>query len=199
MARKAKSIATRWQELTGERYILPVNAIDEEPLRWHWIDYPVLSFSDVLAFTGLPKGRIESYSRRGLWDLTEVAETPGSGHHVLYSPRNVLKLLAIDRLAQAGAWPECLKAAFETNRDFDLILNGFQCRDFDIRAPYNPTCEIHMNDEVWAHFRSFGRFPDSSDLIESCVTLTFDVRLFLRGLMPKFVRFFAEAGVKVDD
>lgn len=209
---KKKTIAELWRELTGGgEYIVGYSAHDGKPLRWHWLDWPIMMFADVLKFTGLPKGRIESYSRRGLWELDYHGSQPGgSGHHVLYSPRSVLKLIAIDRLTEAGAWPECLKANFGKNRQFDLILNDYQFR-FHKDAErdggeFDRT--LTMNDAYWRYRRLHGKSPEpkhgdpwytAGPAPEDWIQLHFDVAAFLWDIMPRLIRFFAHEGVKLKD
>lgn len=209
MARKQKTIAQLWRELTGEEYIVGYSAEDGKPLRWHWLDWPIMTFAAVLEFTGLPKGRIESYSRRGLWELDYHGSHPGgSGHHVLYSPRSVLKLIAIDRLTEAGAWPECIKSEFDKNRQFDLILNDYQFRHFRDaeRDSGNFDRTLTLNDGNWRYYRQHGKFPPpkpgdpsymSGPAPEDWIQMHFDIAAFLWDTIPRLIRYFADNGVKL--
>ena len=206
MPRRQKSLAQLWHDLSGKDYITPSSAEDGKPLRWHWIDSPLMTFSAVLEFTGLPKGRIESYSRRGVWDLDYHGYPPGgSGHHVLYSPRSILKLIAIDRLSEAGAWPECLKSDFAKNRKFDLILNGYRWRDYADAEHDSGSFDrtLILNDANWRYFRQHGKFPGDAWAHmparphEDWIQMHFDVAAFLFDTMPRLIRYFADNGVKV--
>ena len=175
--RTRKTIAELWREQTGREYITGLSAEDGKPLRWHWIDYPFLSFGELLQLTGLPKGRIESFLRREVLVLS--ASEPGSGKWLTYTPRDALKLIAADGLVAVGAGEEPLWQLFRRNGPFDLKLNGYQFRQHSDASPTD-VCLLGRDPDSWAYS-------------------LFDMHLFLRETMPRVLQFFRDQGVSVRD
>ncbi|WP_321470118.1 hypothetical protein [uncultured Paludibaculum sp.] len=202
MARKSKSIAEFWRERTGTEYI-------HTNLRWNWIDYPMFEFAEVLECTALPKGRIESFVRRGLLDLGATRPKGGKGYRRLYSGREILKIWAVDGLVTAGAWTECLIETFGTKREFDLILNSYQ---FGAYSPVNRPDPIEMNTRAERRFYDTGKSSPYETELELNLArirgewpkpdwafLTFDVGEFIAESMPRLIRFVESKGVALTD
>lgn len=204
MARKKKTVAELYAELHGTEYF-------DDGLRWTWIDANILPLADVLAITGIPKGRLESFKRRNLFYSIEVETSPGgSGHHLLYTTRTVLKIMAVDWLVTAGAWPECLQETFGKNREFDLTLNGYLTREYS-RA--NPPDSINMNTRMLRFFYDSGgkTHPYQNDLelnlamirgewpMKEWAYLRFDVGTFIEEAMATLIRYMRDKGIAVSD
>ena len=204
MARTKPSIAELVKELTGG-LVLPAPKADEE--RWGWIDYSVLPLSDFLQLVGIPKGRFESYTRRKTLDL-ELFGT-GRGVHLKYTPRDAMKIMAIDGLSRAGAWDWCLYQAFRKNGAFDLDVNSYQSGRYTKAGRPEP---IVMNTEQDRLLMETGKpDPFANDLelnlarmkgqwpLKEWYRLTFDVEVFLKVAIPRIVDFFRQRGIEVRD
>jgi hypothetical protein len=79
---------------------------------------------------------------------------PGSDRHIRQTGRDVLKLIAVNGLTAAGAWPECLTNTFRTNGKFDQERNGYQSRDY---SDSNRPDTIEMNTRVDRLFYDTGK------------------------------------------
>ncbi len=204
MARTKPSIAELMKELTGG-LILPAPKAGEE--RWGWIDYSVLPLSDFLQLVGIPKGRFESYTRRKTLDL-ELFGT-GRGVHLKYTPRDAMKIMAIDGLSRAGAWDWCLYQAFRKNGTFDLDVNSYQFGQYTKAGRPEP---ILMNTEQDRLLMETGKPDPFANELELNLArmkgqwppkdwcwLTFDVDGFLKTAIPRIVKFFRQHGVEIRD
>jgi hypothetical protein len=208
MARKQKSVAQLWEELTGKEYVVAyVNG--EQAQRWNWLDYPLFSFSEVLEITGFPRGRVEGFISRGVLELQAHHPNPGSGRHIRYTGRDVLELMAVNGLTAAGAWPECLKNTFRINGPFDLALNGYRFRDY---SDSNRPDTIEMNTRAQRLFYDTGKTDPYSNELElnlarirrewpraEWACLTFDVGAFVAETMPMLLRFLESKGIRIED
>lgn len=185
--------------------IIPARSTEE--LRWQWLDYSVLPLSDFLELVGILKGRFESYTRRQVLDL-EMFGT-GRGVHLRYPPRDAMKIMAIDGLSRAGAWDWCLYQAFRKNGTFDLILNGYQGRQYPDQGQSDP---IVMNTEQDRLLMETGRPDHFADELELNLAriqgrwppkqwywLTFDVEGFLKAAIPRIVAFLRQRGIEIRD
>ncbi len=204
MARIKPSIAELIREETGGP-VIPSRTAEE--LRWQWIDYSVLPLSDFLELVAIPKGRFESYMRRQILDLRVFGT--GRGVHVKYTPRDAMKIMAIDGLSRAGAWDWCLYQAFRKNGSFDLTLNGYQFRQYPKDGRPDP---IVMNTEQDRLLMETGKpDPFENDLELNLARmqgkwppkdwcwLTFDVEGFLKAAIPRIVAFFRQHGIEIRD
>ena len=204
MARTKPSIAELIKEETGG---LLIRSRTAEELRWQWIDYSVLPLSDFLQLVGIPKGRFESYTRRKTLDL-ELFGT-GRGVHLKYTPRDAMKIMAIDGLSRAGAWDWCLYQAFRKNGTFDLDVNSYQSGQYTKEGRPEP---IVMNTEQDRILMETGKpDPFANDLELNLARmkgqwppkdwcwLTFDVEGFLKTAIPRIVKFFRQHGVEIRD
>ena len=61
-----------------------------------------------------------------------------------YTPRDAMKIMAIDGLSRAGAWDWCLYQAFRKNGTFDLDVNSYQFGQYTKEGRPKP---IVMNTE----------------------------------------------------
>ena len=204
MARTKPSIAGLMKELTGG-LLLRTPAADEQ--RWGWLDYSVLPLSDFLELVGIPKGRFESFTRRQTLDLKLFGT--GKGVHLKYTPRDAMKIMAVDGLSRAGAWDWCLYQAFRKNGTFDLTLNGYQCRQYPGEGRSDP---IVMNTEQDRLLMETGKLDPFANELELNLArmkgqwppkdwcwLTFDVDGFLKTSIPRIVKFFRQHGVEIRD
>jgi hypothetical protein len=208
MARKQRTVAELWEEITGKEYIVAyVNG--EQAQRWNWIDYPIFSFSEVLELTGFQRGRVEGFISRGALELQAHDPNPGSGRHIRYTGRDVLKLMAVNGLTAAGAWPECLKNTFRINGPFDLALNGYQFRDY---SDSNRPDTIEMNTRAERLFYDTGKtdpYKNERDLNLARIRrewprnewayVTFDIAAFLAETMPMLIRFLESKGIRIEN
>ncbi len=208
MARKQKTVAELWEEITGKDYIVAyVNG--ERPQRWNWLDYPLFSFSEVLELTGFPRGRVEGYISRGVLELQAHDPNPGSGRHIRYTGRDILKLMAVNGLTAAGAWPECLSNTFRMNGSFDLTLNAYQCGDYSDK---NQPDTIEMNTRVDRLFYDTGKthpYKNERDLNlarmrrewprNEWAYVTFDIGAFIAEAVPMLIRFLESKGIRIED
>ncbi len=176
------------------------------PLKWAWLDYSILPLPDFIELIGMPKGRFQSYLRRGVLSLNKFG-SGGPGNHLRYTPREALKLLAIDRLARAGAWNECLYQTFRYNGVFDLILNGYQIGSYGVQKRPDP---IFMNTEQDRLRIETGKsIPYANDAEYNVALLRgdwppkewawveFDVAGFWEWARPKVMDFLRQRGVEV--
>jgi hypothetical protein len=167
----------------------------------------VLPLSDFLELVGIPKGRFESYTRRQVLDLESFGS--GKGVHLRYTPRDAMKILAIDRLSRAGAWDYCLYQVFRKNGAFDLIVNGYQVRQYPKEGQPDP---IVMNTEQDRLMMETGKpdpFQNELELNLARIRgqwppkpwywLTFDVECFLKGAIQRIVEFFRQRGIEIRD
>jgi hypothetical protein len=179
-----------------------------QELRWQWLDYFILPRPELLELTAMPKGRFESYLRRHLLDLHKFGA--GMGNHVHYKPLEAMKLMAIDGLAQAGAWDWCVYQTFRHNGHFDSAIRGYQFRL--ISSEGRPEAII-MNtplDRYWID--NPGRTsPYRDDLALNLAhihgewppndwyRLEFDVAAFIEMTVPKVIAFLQAKGAQVED
>lgn len=207
MARRKQTLAQLVKQRTGDGCVRAYSAVDGKPLRWQWLDYEVLPFADFLELVGIPKGRFESYLRRKILDLHSFGA--GKGTHMRYTPRDAMKILAIDGLSRAGAWDWCLYQALRKNGAFDLIVNGYQFHRYpasgrpdsiimntqqdrlmmDVGKPYAHEDESELN-----LMRIRGEWPS-----KEWFWLTFDVATFIEMTVPRIIEFFRGKGVEVRD
>jgi len=204
VARTKPTVAELMKELTGG-LVLPAPKADEE--RWGWIDYSVLPLSDFLQLVGIPKGRFESYTRRKTLDLESFGT--GRGVHLKYTPRDAMKIMAIDGLSRAGAWDWCLYQAFRKNGTFDLDVNSYQFGQYTKQGRPEP---IVMNTEQDRLLMETGKPDPFANALELNLArmkgqwppkdwcwLTFDVDGFLKMAIPRIVKFFRQHGVEIRD
>lgn len=192
-----------------------VTADDAVGERWTWLDWDFLPFGDFLELIGMPKGRFESYLRRKVifpprgsaYPMIDfLPAEPGSGVHVRYTARQALKLIAIDRLAQAGAWNWCLYQTFRRKGSFDLILNAYQGREYKETGPRPEP--ILMNTQVDRLMMETGKphpFKNEVELnlariqgewpAKEWCYIEFDVATFIETTVSRLVAFFRNKGV----
>ena len=210
--RMKRSVLDLLREQIG-RDSIPAPASDE--LRWDWLEYFILPLPDLLELTGMPKGRFESYMRRRLVDIDRFGQ--GAGNHARYKPIEALKLMAIDGLAKAGAWDECLYHAFRHHGTFEGIVYDYQAHKFPgrgrpdsismntqqdrwfIENPDRPTpARSDMTKEF--HIPAWNAWPPRQEWPpREWYRLEFDAATFIEITVPKIIAFLERKGVSVQD
>lgn len=203
--RHKPSIIELLREVTGRDHIpRPPRGMG----RWQWLDYFILPRGDLLELIEMPKGRFESYLRRHLLDLQHFGI--GMGHHARYKPLEALKLIAIDGLAQAGAWDWCLFDAFRHNGSFDFAIRSYQDRTFPKQGRPDPIVMNTPHDKFMIENPGMtSPYDDALEYNLACIRgewppkdwyrLEFDVAMFIELTVPKVAAFLERKSIKVED
>jgi len=157
----------------------------------------------------MPRGRFDSYVRRHLLDIQEPGI--GVGRPARYRPLEALKLMAIDGLAQAGAWDQCLYDVFRQHGAFEAILHDYYHAPLSQRRGRTDPIEMNTQQDRFFIENPEKPHPYESDLELNVShargewpprewhTLVFEVATFIEVAVPKVIAFLETKGVQVED